>query len=72
MIIREKQASQIEKIGVTLENTDFPPLTARVMALLLVAEPPFCTFEEIKENLQSSKSSVSTSLNFLLRAGLVD
>ncbi|MEX2592895.1 MAG: MarR family transcriptional regulator [Anditalea sp.] len=72
MIINEKQSLQIERIGVTLEKSDFPPLAARIMALLLVAEPPYCTFDEITDNLKSSKSSVSTSLNLLLRAGLVD
>lgn len=72
MTISDKQAAQIERIGVTLEKSQFPPLAARVMALLLVAEPPYCTFDEILENLQSSKSSVSTSLNLLLREGIVD
>lgn len=72
MVINEKQAAQIEKIGVSLEKSQFPPLAARVMALLLVAEPPYCTFDDILENLQSSKSSISTSLNLLLREGIVD
>lgn len=72
MVISEKQAAQIERIGVALEKSQFPPLSARVMALLLVAEPPYCTFDDILENLQSSKSSVSTSLNLLLREGIVD
>lgn len=72
MTINEKQAVQIEKFGVTLEKTGFPPLAARIMALLLVAEPPYCSFEEIMEKLQSSKSSVSTSLNLLLNEGVVN
>lgn len=72
MVISDKQAAQIERIGVTLEKSQLPPLAARIMALLLVAEPPYCTFDDILENLQSSKSSVSTSLNLLLREGIVD
>lgn len=72
MEINKRQAAQIEKIGVTLEKSQLPPLAARIMALLLVAEPPYCSFDEILENLQSSKSSVSTSLNLLLREGIVD
>ena len=71
-MLTEEQAEQIEKIGVTLEKSEFPPLAARIMALLLVAEPPFCTFEEIMTGMGSSKSSVSTSVNLLLNAGLID
>lgn len=72
MTINQQQAVQIEKFGVTLEQTGFPPLAARIMSLLLVAEPPYCSFEEIMEGIQSSKSSVSTSLNLLLNEGVVN
>ena len=72
MNISEQQAVQIEKFGVILEKTGFPPLAARIMALLLVAEPPYCSFEEIMGSIQSSKSSVSTSLNLLLNEGVVN
>ncbi|AHM61131.1 hypothetical protein D770_14385 [Flammeovirgaceae bacterium 311] len=72
MHIDKRQAVQIEKIGVTLEKSHIPPLAARIMALLLIAEPPYCSFDEIMESLQSSKSSVSSSLNLLLREGIVD
>lgn len=72
MTINEQQAVQIEKFGVILEKTGYPPLAARILALLLVAEPPYCSFEEIMENLQSGKSSVSTSQNLLLNEGVVN
>ncbi|RDV13594.1 hypothetical protein DXT99_18830 [Pontibacter diazotrophicus] len=72
MALPPKQATQVERIGIHFEKIQFPPLSARIMALLLIAEPPYCSFDEIIENLQSSKSSVSSALNMLLRDGLID
>ncbi|PRX99267.1 hypothetical protein CLV24_1623 [Pontibacter ummariensis] len=72
MNIDKKQAAQTERIGVTLEKSAIPPLAARIMALLLVAEPPYCSFNTIMEALQASKSSAGPSLNLLLREGIVD
>jgi DNA-binding transcriptional regulator GbsR (MarR family) len=72
MAIDKKQAVQIERIGIFFDKNHYPPLSGRIMALLLIAEPPYCTFDQIMENLQSGKSSVSASLNMLLREGLVE
>lgn len=72
MSIDKSQADQVERIGIHFEKIQYPPLSARIMALLLIAEPPYCSFDEIIENLQSSKSSVSSALNMLLRDGMID
>lgn len=72
MAIDEKQAARIEKIGIYFEKFKLPPLAARIMALLLVSEPPYRSFEEIMAQLYSGKSSVSASLNLLMREGMVD
>ncbi|MFT2008746.1 GbsR/MarR family transcriptional regulator [Pontibacter sp. 13R65] len=72
MTLNQQQALQIERIGIFFDKDHFPPLAGRIMALLLIAEPPYCSFEQIIENLQAGKSSVSASLNMLLREGLID
>lgn len=55
----------VEDIGVLLEERGYPPLAARVLGYLMNATPPYKTFEEIREFLGASKSSVSTTLKFL-------
>ena len=61
----------IERVGVFFEKSGFPRMVGRVLGYLLIAEPPHKTFNEIQEYLQASKSSISTSLQFLLNQGLV-
>jgi hypothetical protein len=61
----------IEKVGVFFEKSGFPRMVGRVLGFLLIAEPPHKTFNEIQEYLQASKSSISTSLQFLLNQGLI-
>jgi DNA-binding transcriptional regulator GbsR (MarR family) len=61
----------IEKTGVSLEQIGFPRMVGRTLGYLMVSEPPYRTFNEIQEYLQASKSSISTSLQFLLKQGLV-
>ncbi len=61
----------IERVGVFFEKSGFPRMVGRVLGYLLIAEPPHKTFHEIQEYLQASKSSISTSLQFLLNQGLV-
>lgn len=61
----------IEKVGVSLEQIGFQRMVGRTLGYLMVSEPPYKTFNEIQEYLQASKSSISTSLQFLLKQGLV-
>jgi len=61
----------IERVGLFFEKSGFPRMVGRVLGYLLIAEPPHKTFNEIQEYLQASKSSISTSLQFLLNQGLV-
>jgi DNA-binding transcriptional regulator GbsR (MarR family) len=67
----EAKKEHIEKVGVFFEKSGFPRMVGRVLGFLLIAEPPYKTFNEIQEYLQASKSSISTSLQFLLNQGLV-
>ena len=65
MNLSEKKREIIERIGVYYEKKGLQPVVGRIMGLLLVAEPAEATFEEIQEELQVSKSAVSTALTFL-------
>ncbi len=69
--IEEAKKEHIEKVGVFFEKSGFPRMVGRVLGYLLIAEPPYKTFTEIQECLQASKSSISTSLQFLTNQGLV-
>lgn len=70
--IKELQRKEhIEKVGVSLEQIGFPRMVGRTLGYLMVSEPPHRTFNEIQVYLQASKSSISTSLQFLLKQGLI-
>lgn len=62
----------VEKIGVAIEKAGFQPAVGRVLACLLVSDPPYMTFEEIQQFLGISKSAVSNALNGLMSRELVD
>lgn len=62
----------IENLGVIMEKMDVPPVHARIFILLLMANPPYMSFEEIQEHLLVSKSSVSKYLNIMLEQGTLD
>ena len=63
---------QVERIGVSFEKVGISPVGARIIGLLMVAEPPYLSFDDLVEATQASKSSVSTALKFLQTEGLVD
>lgn len=63
---------QIERIGVVFEKSGVPPVAARVIGHLMMAEPPYLSFDELVEATQASKSSVSNSVKFLQTEGLID
>ncbi len=63
---------QVERIGVTFEKSGMSPVAARIIGLLMMAEPPYLTLEEITEATRASKSSVSNALKFLQSEGLIE
>ena len=63
---------QVERIGVAFEKSGMSPVAARIIGLLMMAEPPYLTLEEITEATRASKSSVSNALKFLQAEGLID
>ena len=64
--LSQKQKELIESFGVVQEGMGLSPASARVDALLIVADTPELTFDEIRENLELSKSATSNAINNLL------
>ncbi|HLT51466.1 MAG TPA: MarR family transcriptional regulator [Arenibacter sp.] len=63
----------IEEIGVGLgERMGVSPLAARIYILLALSSPKGLTFESIREELGSSKSSTSINLNILIQLKYVE
>ena len=63
---------QVERIGVGFEKLGIPPVGARVVGHLMLAEPPYLSFDELVEATQASKSSVSNAIKSLQTEGLID
>lgn len=64
--LTEKQRELIESFGVIQEEMGLSPASARVNALLTVADSVELSFDQIRESLDLSKSATSNALNNLL------
>ncbi|MCB9276843.1 MAG: MarR family transcriptional regulator [Lewinellaceae bacterium] len=69
---RERLKAKVEEMGIYFEKKGLSPMPGRVLAFLLLAEPPYQDFYSIQESLQASKSAISNALNHLQRDGVVD
>ncbi|HNY14314.1 MAG TPA: hypothetical protein PKI12_02160 [Bacteroidales bacterium] len=54
-----------EKFGLT-------PMQGRIIAWLTISDNPEKTFEELVKFFEASKSSISSSLSFLIQSGIID
>ena len=68
--MENQQKIFIEKIGVKTEKMGYSPLSGRILGALLLAEPPYMTFDYLCEFLSASKSSISNNLNVLMKEGV--
>ncbi len=64
--LTQKQKELIESFGVVQEGMGLSPASARVNALLTVADKVELTFDEIREGVTLSKSATSNAINNLL------
>lgn len=71
MDIQKEKEELIEMFGIHFETLHhLPPLASRILGILIVDGSKFeITFESLVEQTNASKSSVSTSLNLLLKLG---
>ena len=68
----DQLSEKVEKIGIMIEKMGHAPVPGRIIAYLMLSEPPYRDFYEIQEFLKASKSSVSTALNQMMQAGVVN
>ena len=68
----QKQKELIESIGRDNEKDGFQPVAARIMGLLMVMDKEEYTFDEIVEEMQISKSTVSNALRNLELRGVLE
>lgn len=63
----------VESMGVHFERLfNLPPLAARIYILLLLSDREGLSFEEIRDFMDASKSSVSANINLLLQGERID
>ena len=72
-MFKQEKEELIEELGIHFENLHLlPPLAARIYAILLLEGMEGLTFEELLEKTASSKSSVSTNINLLMQAEMIE
>ena len=62
----------IEDFGLYFENFGLPRTAGRILAWLLICDPPHQTMDELVETLQISKSTISTSSRMLIESGFIN
>jgi len=62
----------IEDIGLFFEQMGLPRMAGRILGVLLISVPPERSLNDICENLQASKSAVSTMARYLVNIGLIE
>ena len=65
-------SEKVEKMGIMIEQMGHAPVPGRIVSFLMLSEPPYRDFYEIQEFLNASKSTISTALNQLMQAGVVN
>ena len=61
----------IEEFSLTLEKSGLPRMAGRIMALLLICDPPHQNSAEIAERLHASRGSISSMTRLLVHAGII-
>jgi DNA-binding transcriptional regulator GbsR (MarR family) len=62
----------IEQFGLIFEQSGIPRMAGRVFGRLLIADPPHQNMTELQEDLQASKSSISSMTRLLIEMGLLE
>ncbi|MDF9797284.1 DNA-binding transcriptional regulator GbsR (MarR family) [Catalinimonas alkaloidigena] len=67
----EELRHETENIGLSFDKLGLTPMAGRVLAYLMLSDPPYRSFDEIVDHLQASKSSISTTLKSLDQTEMV-
>ena len=62
----------VEEKGKVFEKFGLTPMQGRIVAYFTICDTPDRTFDELVKYFKASKSSVSSSLNFLLQNKIID
>jgi len=71
-MIQKGLREHIEETGRVFEKFGLTPMQGRIMAYFANSDRPEATFSELVDYFRASKSSISTSLNYLLSVKMVD
>ena len=71
-MIQKGLREHIEETGRVFEKFGLTPMQGRIMAYFANSDKPEATFAELVDFFRSSKSSISTSLNYLLSIKMID
>lgn len=67
----DKRSAYIEESGLFFEELGLTRMAGRILGLLIVTDKEMVSFDDIREALKASKSSISTNLKSLVRVMFV-
>lgn len=70
--MNQKQQQYIEDFGLFAEEIGLTRMAGRILAWLLICDPPHQTMHELVDALQASKSSISTTTRMLITFGMLE
>ncbi|MEM7017631.1 MAG: MarR family transcriptional regulator [Pseudomonadota bacterium] len=62
----------VENFGLLMEEQGYTRMAGRILARLLICDPPHRSMTELSEELHASKSAISTASRQLIQAGLLE
>jgi len=62
----------IEDTGDLLDDHGLPHMAGRIVGALLVCDPPYLSHDELADQLQASRGSISMATQLLLRGNIVE
>ena len=71
-VSQEAYRQFIEDTGDVMDEHGFPPMAGRVVGALLICTPPHRSLDELAEELQASKGSISMATQLLLRLDIIE
>lgn len=69
---KERLRQFIENTADLMEEHGLPRMAGRVIGALMICAPPYLSHEEMAEQLQASKGSISMSTQLLMRISIVE
>lgn len=68
----EAERDLVDQIALVFENGGYPPVMARLLAFLMVCDPPEQSSAQLVEYLQASKGAISQATRMLMQTGLIE